>query len=251
MRSKGRIVLAVFVAVIASSAVVAGAAQAEPTYHHEGAAITKAFNVRYSSGKWTRMWVTSDLAMIRCENVSGTGTITTKGEGTAELAYTGCKIVEAKENATTKQWEEGEIFTTCSVKSAGAEAGELKVKSLKSKLVYRPGNETELLALLEAETQPWVATEITGASCSLKGTVKIEGAVLSSVVANEEAIKGSTPFETTNKGTIKQRFRKYELNGAEAEAELTFNAKSMPYESTEQVELEPVGGLRGLFGAHL
>jgi hypothetical protein len=71
---------------------------------------------------------------------------------------------------------------------------------------------------------------------------------------NQEAMMGQVLFETNNAvaGKATQRYPKYVTSngGAETEDVLTFGAKKAAYESTEQAELEPVSGKRGLFSAN-
>jgi hypothetical protein len=265
MRSKGRGVLAVLVAALAFSATAAGAAQAEPTYYHEGVAITKAFTVRYGGG-WSRLLLSGVKLSILCENAHSTGTISTKGEGTVpDLVYKNCKAFEFKENTTTKQHEEGGEITeekkvSCTIKQVGGAAGELKLAELKSKLVYRAGTaEKELLVRLEPATGTTLAKfEITGDECVFQGTWEIAGKLLSwTPRVSEETIMGDLLSEATNaSSSVKQRFTEYELAGVkttEVEPKFISGTKneSLAFEGAEQVELEPIEGKRGLFSAHI
>jgi hypothetical protein len=254
-----RIVMLSTLAVLALSAVAAGAASAEPTYWHLNAALAagESLGVRYTS-MWSRLWVASPKLVITCERDKGTGTIKASGEDTVAsgLAYTGCKPFEWKENATTTQLEEGAEFSKCTVSGGtGAAAGEIKLPALKSQLVYKVGStKTQLLVRLEPEVgENFVTIKLSGAECALAGEDETKGKVLGWVPrVNEEAIMGNVLFETLNAaGAIKQRFREYELGGVTTTGvELKFGTHVAAYESTEQIELEPIGGKRGLFDAH-
>jgi hypothetical protein len=236
---------------------------AEPVYTKSSSFITAASNVRYTS-MWSRLWDYKQKLVIVCERDKGTGTVTTKGADTvaAGLAYTGCTVHEAKLNTTEKQYEEGAELR-CVVAGGGGAAGEILLKALKSKLVFKPNQkENELLVRLEPETAgaPFVELVLSGTECALAGTFKVTGSVLgwaprvepAAPTDKEEALMNDVLFETTNfESAVTQRFPKYELLKVETEDVLSFGANPAAYESTEQVELEPVGGLRGAFGASL
>jgi len=269
MRSnRVKYLLVAMLAVFALGAVAAGSAQAEPTYHHKGAALTESFAVRYTS-MWSRLWGWELGVVIVCEKDNGTGTITTKGEDTVEgLVYTGCKVYEATKNATTKQYEQGDPLTKCGVKGGGGVEGEIKLPALKSKLVYVPkSTEKELLVRLEPkEGTTFVTLEVTGTECLAKGTFKVTGSVLGWVPRPEqtagpleEAVANSVLFEVKNNneaketegGPPRQYYKSYELGGVTTEDVLKLEGKPTAYESTEQVELTEVSSKTGLFSAHV
>jgi hypothetical protein len=264
--SRVRHLLVVMAAVFAFGAAMAGAAQAaepEPTYTKSSKSITAAANVRYTS-MWSRLWDYKQKLVVVCERDKGTGTITTKGEDTvaAGLKYTSCTVHEAKLNTTEQQYEEGAELT-CTVAGGGGAAGEIILPALKSKLVFRVTTpvEKELLVRLEpASGTTFVELTLAGAECALAGKFAVTGSVLGwaprvepgKPTDKEEAIMNDVLFETTNfANEVTQRFKTFELGGVVTEDVLKFGANPAAYESTEQVELEPVAGLRGAFGAAL
>jgi hypothetical protein len=255
--SRTRVVLSSLLAVFAVGAVAAASAQAEPLYYENGAALAAPKNVRYTS-MWSRLWSYKQKLVIVCKSDEGKGTITVEGKDTVAepLTYTGCKAFEAKENAAAKQWEEGAELK-CTVKGGtGAVAGEIKLPALKSKLVNRVASENEeVLVRLEPEVgEVFVTLKLEGTECALAGSYEVKGKVLGRIPREQEAIMGNVLFETENStgvSKVVQRFNEYELNNVVTTGvELKLGENPTAYESTEQVELEPVSNLRAPFGAH-
>jgi hypothetical protein len=244
-------------AMLALNAAAVGAAQPEPTYTKSGKAITSDAGIRYT-GMWTRLWSYKQKLVFTCERAKGTGMIMVKGEATvtAGSKYTACTVHEAKLNTTEKQYEEGAELK-CTVAGGGGAAGEIILPALKQQLVFQPKSKEEQLLL---RVEPSVGTTfleltVSGAECALAGKFAVTGSVLGEVErSGEEKTGGDVLFETRNfESAVMQRFSKYVLKEEEAETEdvIKFGANPGAFESTKQVELEPVGGLRGLFGTSL
>jgi hypothetical protein len=92
-----------------------------------------------------------------------------------------------------------------------------------------------------------------GGSCGLAGVTELSGQLLGSVPRdNEEAMMSETLFETSNADNfVTPQFTEYELEGVKTTGvDPKFGANPVAVESTEQEELEPIGGKRGLFSAH-
>jgi hypothetical protein len=80
------------------------------------------------------LWQVVLATVIRCEKSASTGFIEPKGRDSGSITYSGCKIFIAKENATAKQWDEGEENSSCKTKN-----GENTTKPIKSRLVWAKG----------------------------------------------------------------------------------------------------------------
>jgi hypothetical protein len=245
------------VAVFAFGGLASTAAQAEPTFTKSGKAITSDAGVRYT-GMWTRLWDYKQKTVIVCERAKGTGMVMAKGEATVSAGskYTACTVHEAKLNATEAQYEEGTLLK-CTVTSGGGVAGEIILPALKQQLVFQPKSKEEQL-LLRVEPNSgttFLELKIAGSECALAGTYQVTGSVLGKIeTPNEEKTMGHVLFETDNAASaVTQRFSQYVLKEEEAATEdvIKFGANPAAFESTKQVELEPVSGLRGLFGTSL
>jgi hypothetical protein len=253
--SRIRIGLLSLLAVFAFSAVAAAAAQAEvPTYSYKGAELSGKLEIKSKSGV-SRLWVSALKQVIVCTADTDTGWINqVSGEaGTNEkvtVTYTGCKLYEAKWNATTKLWEVGSAYSACTVNGPSTEpAGTIKTKELKSRLAYwPPGPESIVVDHFEPEAgEVFVTIVISG--CALDGTYEVKGSVIGQVtpINKEEKVLTLTFAVTkTVEKEVTQSPEEYQLeenptNCTEVKPRVKDTLKFGPYaaaiESIDEVEL--------------
>lgn len=275
MLSKLKILMVGLCALFALSAVGAGVAQAAAPVQPQFTKAEKVFGtigttetiksnltIEDSSGR-SRLWATENGFMIRCERGTSSGTIGPKGVSNGEVTYKECKVFKPEENAATDQWEEGPELPGCKVKE-----GEIKVRSIKSHLVWSKTTSHVILVLYSpevGETFVKITIEEGTELCIIRGTYEVKGSVLARVWRpNEEALMGYFTFDTRNqlnsitkRLVVKQLYTEWEveqIGSGKVEtgtAELRINVtKVTPLESIEQGELEKQTTRRGPWGIH-
>ncbi len=204
----------------------------------------------------TRLWSPTLGIVIRCERDSSEGHLEPKGRDTGVVRYKECKVFDTKENTTSKQFEEAEELTGCSVTEP------IETALLKSRLVWAKGSNVLLTLYQPASGTLFVTIKITGTACLAKGEDKVEGTVLGQNFAprfNVESTANFTLFGVKNGGsTVTQEATEFEVEeGGTLESgkdELTLAGKPTALEGGDQTERirEGTGAAarRGLFGIH-
>jgi hypothetical protein len=269
MTSKIKVMLGCLGALLAMGVLGVGVAQAaspiQPQFISNNGETIKSNLTVEDYGARTRLWDKELGTVIRCEKATSEGTIGTKGRGTGKVSYSGeCKVFAATENATTKQVEEGEALSACAVTEP------IVTESLKTRLVWAKGSSgsksspTNLLVLYEpASGTTFVGIVITGSSCVIKGTDKVEGTQLGAALApkaNAESTTLLVLFSVLNASSnVLPECKEWEVQepGGSLEsgtAEIKFDGKPAALEGFDQTERVREGSgsaaRRHLVGVH-
>jgi hypothetical protein len=251
MVSRFRVLMVCLGASLVLSAFGVGVAQAarpiQPHFTVKGGETLKSnLTIEANLGR-SRMWSTSLGVVFRCEKDHAEGAIEPNGRAKGKPNYSECKAFAAKENATTKQIEEGEELTACTVTVATT----LQIQRLGWSIslpfiliLFEPASGTEFGTIT-----------VTGATCIAKGTFAVEGAVVGLVPRfNTESVAGAVLLNTINEGgKVVQEAKEFvvEEKGVKVEKkgiELTVGGKQAALEEGGEVERIREGGVRGLAG---
>jgi hypothetical protein len=247
MLSRFKILLGCLGALFALSVIGVGVAQAaRPVQPHftvnGGETLSTHLTIEDNSTRG-RLWSTELGVVIRCEKDRSEGLIEPRGRGTEnKVTYSECKLFATKENAATKQIEEGEELTKCVVGTEGT----LVTKLLKARVVWSKGSPTLLLLAFEPETgNIFINIVISGTGCLAAGTDPVEGSVLGLIPrSNVELIATPILFNTINENKkVVQEAKEFEVEesaGVERVVktglELTLAGKPSALETGDQIE---------------
>jgi hypothetical protein len=236
------------VAAFALNTVVAGAAQAAPSWTVKGVELkageTAAVSSHGVAGVEAVEYVPSYAFEIACKSVESTGEILggNPGTGRATISYKECRATNVK----------GETLTACNVQGGtGAKKGEI-INKVTSELGFLPGSKmTKVVNDVRPESgTSFVTLKVTGESCSLKGEYELKGSVSGEVTP----VGSSGPNLTT---TFAAKLTKNAEGGVSAcvqeptafetasgelvESQLSFGAHTMCLTKTETLELASKG----------
>lgn len=255
----GACLTAMLILGIAGATVAQAARPIQPQYTRQGSTIAENLKIRDKSQP-SRLWAPSLGIVIQCSTDTSEGTIGPKGLSNGVVKYHECKVFEATKNtvAQGEQFEEGAELAHCTVQSPGEAVGQITTNRLKNHLVWQKGVNKILVLYTPEVGTTFVELEVkeSGGACLAKGTFPVTGSILAAPTrVNEEAVMGVQVFDVKNeKAKVTPLFTEWEVEEKGVKetgtASLKLSAKETAFEGMDQIELEPIGGKRGLGAIH-
>jgi len=239
--------LGVAMALSAAGAGVANAARpVQPQFARNGVTISTQFTIEIHSHV-TRLWQPSLGQVFRCAFDEGQATIDPRGLDEGEQHLYGCVEFFIVDNTTTKQLEEGEEASKCTIHN-----GQIQI-FFRSHLVWRKGVDIPADLLLP-QSGKLAEFEIEGATCTSAGKYEVTGSVLAQIGRfGQDGGFGAFIFDTNNSNNeIKQLANEWEVEEKGVKetgtAEPKVGTSPEILEGVEQWELERQNNRRGLLG---